>query len=128
MAGSVFTAEAKITLSNTPDVGAGFIFHMSDRGSKRSAYVVRLRSGGKGIWWGSTDETGRFKGQGSTILKPAAKTVVLKIVVRGDRADIIVNKEVIVTDVAINRGDGWIGLLAYGGPVTFENLRISVEQ
>jgi hypothetical protein len=128
MAGSVFTAEAKITLSNTPDVGAGFIFHMSDRGSKRSAYVVRLRSGGKGIWWGSTDETGRFKGQGSTTLKPAARTVVLTIVVRGDRADIIVNKKVIVTDVAINRGDGWIGLLAYGGPVTFENLRISVEQ
>lgn len=128
LAGSVFTAEVKITLSNTPDVGGGFIFHMGDRGSKRTAYVVRLRDGGKGIWWGSTDETGRFKGQGSTTLTPAAKSIVLKIIVRGDRADIIVNKKAVVTDIAINRADGWIGLIAYGGPVTFENLKISVEK
>ena len=127
-AGSVFTAEVKITLSNTPDVGGGLIFHMGDRGGKKNAYVVRLRDGGKGIWWGSTDETGKFKGQGLATLTDAGKSFVLKVVVNFDRARILVNNKEIVDDVSLNRQDGWIGLLAYGGPVTFENLKISLEQ
>lgn len=127
-AASVFTAEVKITLSNTPDVGGGLIFHMSDRGSKKNAYVVRLRDGGKGIWWGSTDESGKFKGQGSATLTGADKSFVLKVVVKGDAASVLVNNKEIVNEVPLNRVDGWIGLLAYGGPVTFENLKISVEQ
>ncbi len=127
-AGSVFTAEVKITLSNTPDVGGGLVFHMADRGSKKNAYVVRLRDGGKGIWWGSTDEAGKFKGQGSATLTGASKSFALKVVVKFDRASILVNDKEIVNDVPLSRPDGWIGLLAYGGPVTFENLKISVEQ
>ena len=126
---SQFTLSAKISLpKNSTTVGGGFITHMSERGTKNSAFIVRITNGGKGVWWGATDETGKFKGQGSAPLKTTASTFVLKIVVNGEKIAIFVNDQSIVSDVATALSDGWIGLVAYGGPVKFENLILDVTQ
>ncbi len=126
---SKYTISAKISLpKNAPTAGGGFITHMSERGTKNSAFIIRITNGGKGVWWGPTDETGKFKGLGSVPLKSTASTFVLKIVVDGEKIAIFVNDQSIVSDVATSLSDGWIGLVAYGGPVKFENLILKVTQ
>ena len=136
-AGQVFTAEMRITLPvvDASSAGGGFIFHMADRGSKRNAYIVRLREGGQGIWWGSTDANGNFKGQGSLPLASPtaspttspARSFYLKLLVNVDRMTVAVNNQTLVRDVKLDRSDGWIGLLAYGGPVVFDQIKIDLE-
>jgi len=133
-AGQVFTAEMRITLPNATDpnnvdaagVGGGFIFHMGDRGSKRNAYIVRLRDGGKGIWWGSTDDTGKFQGQGSAPITSTARSFDLKLLVNSNQLTIYLDKILIVKDIPMSKNDGWIGLISYGGPVIFDRIRIDL--
>lgn len=125
---SDYTVSAKITLPNTTDSGGGFIIHMSERGSKNNSYIVRFKDGGKGIWWGSINDEGKFKGQGSSPIEGAEKTFTLKLVVKLDALSIYVNDVEIAKNVAIPSQEGWIGLLAYGGEVTFEDVRLEVEK
>ena len=126
---SQYTVSAKITLpKNSTVVGAGFIIHMSERGSKNNAYIVRITNGGQGVWWGSTDETGKFKGQGSAPLKTRLTSMVLKLVVDGGKINVFIDDQPIVSDIPAQLTDGWIGLVAYGGPVKFENMQLEVTQ
>jgi hypothetical protein len=126
---SQYTVSAKITLpKNSTVVGAGFIIHMSERGSKNNAYIVRITNGGQGVWWGSTDETGKFKGQGSAPLKTRLTSMVLKLVVDGGKINVFIDDQPIVSDIPAQLTDGWIGLVSYGGPVKFENMLLEVIQ
>ncbi|MFN8433522.1 MAG: hypothetical protein U0V18_05855 [Anaerolineales bacterium] len=125
---SEYTVSAKITLPNTADSGGGFIIHMSERGSKNNSYIVRLKDGGKGIWWGSINDEGKFKGQGSAPIEGTEKTFTLKLVVKLDTLSIYINDAEITKDVAISAQEGWVGLLAYGGKVTFEDVKLEVEK
>lgn len=126
---SQYTVSAKITLpKNSTVVGAGFIIHMSERGSKNNAYIVRITNGGQGVWWGSTDETGKFKGQGSAPLKTRLTSMVLKLVVDGGKINVFIDDQPIVSDIPAQLTDGWIGLVSYGGPVKFENMQLEVTQ
>jgi len=125
---SEYTVSAKVTLPNTTDSGGGFIIHMSERGSKNNSYIVRFKDGGKGIWWGSINDEGQFKGQGSSPIEGTQKTFTLKLVVKLDTLSIYVNDGEIAKNIAISSQEGWIGLLAYGGEVTFEDVKLEVEK
>jgi len=125
---SEYTISAKITLPDTADSGGGFIIHMGERGSKNNSFIVRLKDGGKAIWWGSINGEGKFKGQGSANIRATGSVFLLKLVVARDKFTIFVNDVEIVKDVTMPLQEGWIGLLAYGGPVTFENVRLEVEK
>ena len=125
---SEYTVSAKITLPNTTDSGGGFIIHMGERGSKDNSYIVRLKDGGKGIWWGSINAEGQFKGQGSSPIEGTEKTFTLKLVVKLDALSIYVDDVEIAKNVVISSREGWIGLLAYGGPTTFEDVLLEVEK
>ena len=125
---SEYTVSAKVTLPNTTDSGGGFIIHMSERGSKNNSYIVRFKDGGKGIWWGSINDEGQFKGQGSSPIEGTQKTFTLKLVVKLDTLSIYVNDGEIAKNIAISSQEGWVGLLAYGGEVTFEDVRLEVEK
>jgi hypothetical protein len=126
---SQYTITAKITLPGGSDAGAGFIIHMSERGTKKNAYIVRLKDGGQAIWWGSTDDAGKFIGQGSAPVPAVTdNSMILKIVVNLDKMAIFINDNPIIADVPLPAQDGWIGLLSYGGPVTFEDVKLEVEK
>ncbi len=125
---SQYTVTAKVTLPNTAASGAGFIIHMSERGTKKNAYVIRLKDEGKSIWWGSTNADGKFNGQGSAAVNATGKTFILKITVNLDAMTVFVNDTQIVADIKLPAQDGWVGLLSYGGPVTFEDVTLEVEQ
>jgi hypothetical protein len=125
---SDYTISAKITLPNTAISGGGFIIHMSERGTKNNSYIIRLKDGGSAIWWGEINAEGKFKGQGSTKIDKTGNASVLKLIVKLDKVTILVNDKEIVKDVTITSQDGWIGLLAYGGPVTFEDVKLDVNE
>lgn len=128
MQASEYTISARITLPNTTDAGGGFIIHMSERGTKNNSYIVRLKDGGKGIWWGSINAEGQFKGQGSAPITGEEKTFILKLVVKLDTLSIYVNDVEVAKEIAISSQEGWIGLLAYGGEVIFEDVKLEVEK
>lgn len=124
-----YTVSAKITLpKNSTTVGAGFVLHMAERGTKNKSYIVRFTNGGQGIWWGSNDENGKFKGQGSAVLTAKSTPFLLKVVVDGDKMSIFVDDKQIATNLSIAGVEGWIGLLSYGGPVIFEDVKLEVIQ
>jgi hypothetical protein len=125
---SEYTVTAKITLPNTNDSGGGFIIHMSERGSKNNSYIVRLKDGGKAIWWGSINDEGKFKGQGSSPINGTNKTFVLKVIVKLDLMTVLVDDKEIAKDILLSSQEGWIGLLAYGGPITFEDVKLEVTK
>lgn len=123
-----YTITAKVTLPNNTTSGGGFLIHMSERGTKNNSYEIRLKDGGKAIWWGSINTEGKFKGQGSAPLSVTGSTFTLKLVVQADQITIYVNDKLIVQNVQISSQDGWIGLLAYGGPVTFTDVKLDVNK
>ncbi|MFN8412028.1 MAG: hypothetical protein U0Z26_06540 [Anaerolineales bacterium] len=125
---SDYTITAKITLPDTADSGGGFILHMNERGTKNSSYIVRLKDGGKAIWWGLINAEGKFKGQGSAPIEGTSKTFILKVVVKLDSMNIFVNDKQVAENVQLSSQDGWIGLLAYGGPVIFEDVKLDVTE
>ncbi len=125
---SEYTVSAKITLPDTSDSGGGFIIHMSERGTKNNSYIIRLKDGGEAIWWGAINAEGQFKGQGSSPIEKSGQTFVLKLVVKLDSLSIYVNDVEIAKDITISSQEGWIGLLAYGGPITFEDVLLEVEK
>ncbi len=124
---SNYTIQANITLPDTPDSGGGFMIHMPERSRKSGASIVRFIRGGEGIFWGSYDEAGIFRGRGSAQLNPKLQGGSrLRLVVRGNSVDIFVDDQAIATRVRLPRAEGWISLVAYGGPVTLANVEISV--
>jgi hypothetical protein len=125
---SEYTVSARITLPDTADSGGGFIIHMGERGTKNNSYIVRLKDGGEAIWWGSINDEGKFKGQGSSPIEKTGSAFVVKLVVDLDSLSIYVNDVEVAKDVVINAQEGWIGLLAYGGVVTFEDVKLEVEK
>lgn len=125
---SEYALSAKIILPETHDSGGGFIIHMSERGTKNNSYIVRLKDGGNAIWWGSLNAEGKFKGQGSAPVDGTSNAFTLKIVVKLDSMTILLNDKEIVLDVPLSSQEGWVGLLSYGGPVTFEDVKLEVEK
>ncbi len=122
-----YTVEAEIVLPDKPEVGGGFIIHMPERDRKAGAYAIRLIKGGEGIFWGSYDTSGAFRGQNSAELPPNPEgSYQIKLIVNGDHVDIFVDDQLIAEKVPLPGGEGWIGLLAFGGPVTFRNVKIAV--
>ncbi|MFN8442649.1 MAG: hypothetical protein U0175_17880 [Caldilineaceae bacterium] len=124
---SDYTAEALITLATKPDSSGGLVFHMPDRGRKSGAFMVRIIRGGAAIFWGSFDESGTFLGRASAEL-PKSEDSIYHLVIRvaGNRLAISVDDQEIAKDILMPRSEGWIGLLAFGGPITFSDVKITV--
>lgn len=126
---SDYTVEADILLPQKPDAGGGFMVQMPERGRKAGATVVRLINGGQGVFWGVYDESGAFRGRGSVDLPTKFEGETgyrLKATIKGNTMDVWVDDEQIATDVILPRTEGWISLVAFGGPISFDNVSIDV--
>ncbi len=141
-----YTITATIILpKGSTTVGAGFILNMATRSSKNNSYIIRLTNAGQGIWWGANDASGKFKGQGSVslpfqntgTLTPSASpgptqtpgnslTFLVKVVVDAGKMTVFVNDNQIAADISMTGVSGWIGLVSYGGPVTFQDVKLEV--
>lgn len=127
--GRNYTLASTITLdADLPDSGGGFIFHAPIRDQLAGSTMVRLLDGGKQIVWGKFDETGVFQGAGNIALNlPAGEPTDITIAVGNSRYDISVNGESIVSGLSLPVAEGWIGLVAYRGVVTFENVILDLD-
>lgn len=131
VAGTGFRGEQYIvTLDITlpPDretVGAGLVFHMSARDAVSGGHMARLADGGERIFWGRYDEAGVFSGSGNAALTPDdADRIELQLRILEGSYSLVVNGNTVVEDIPLERDEGWIGLLSFGGPVEFRNFRI----
>lgn len=110
-----------------PDVGAGIIFHMTERNNRAGAHMVRFANGGRALIWGTYDQESKFVGDGGVPLalsRYAAHTLTLSV--RGEQYDISVNGQIVKTDLQLDRTTGWIGLMSFRGPVTFSDFRFGM--
>jgi hypothetical protein len=121
-----YTLEATISLPDGGDTGGGFIFHIPDPKSRNGAYIVRLIKGGQGVFWGRFDDAGKFQGDGSKTITTAAHYL-LKLAVTNDKLDVYVNNQPIFNNLKLNRSEGWLGLIAHGGVVKFEDVKINIS-
>lgn len=126
-----YRIEADIVLPTKPETGAGFLIHMPERGRKNGATIVRFTNGGDGLFWGVFDASGAFVGRRAVDIanKPEGDNLFhLAVDVRGATMSVWVDDELIAADIIVPRGEGWIGLVTHGGPVTFAQLQISLEE
>ncbi len=128
LAGEQFTVSVRITLPpDNPDAGGGIVFHMGGRDDPHQGYMVRFGSGGQEIFWGRYNADGVFMGEGGVPLNlMAGEAYQLLLNVREDSFDIQVNDDMIVGMIPLESGSGWIGLVSFGGPITFTDIRLQL--
>ncbi len=125
-----FTVSVTVLLPDRaqhPDAGGGIIFHMDSRDTPTNGIMARFGSGGSEIFWGNYDSQGVFNGQGGSPLD--LQTGVphkLTLVVRDTSFDILVDDQVIVTDLPQPQAGGWLGLVSFNGPVSFSDFQLSL--
>ena len=125
-----YTFEVAMILPDDPalaDAGGGILFHMPTRNSKEGAQMVRFVNGGAGLSWGYFNADGSFTGQGYVELNlPPGEPQHVALAVRGAVFDVLINGAAVVQDVPTTAQGGWIGLLSFRGPVTFEDARLTL--
>ena len=125
-----YTLELAITLpadDALADAGGGILFHMPERNRKEGSQMVRFVNGGKGLTWGSFGADGAFTGAGYVELNlTSGEPQQMALTVRGGVFDVQINGEPVVQDVPTTAQGGWIGLLSYRGPVTFEDVKLTL--
>ena len=125
-----YSLSTAVTLPDSPelqDAGGGILFHMSERGNRSGSHMVRF-TGRDSILWGYYDEGGTFVGQGRADLAQSENiSHTLKINVDKDTYQIEVDDEVVALNVQLKQPEGWIGLVSYRGPITFEAVRVTLD-
>lgn len=130
--GRTYTLESTINLAleGTPeDSGGGFIFHMRDRNARAGASMVRFYDQGKGIVWGVYDDEGVFQGAANLELDlDKEQPVKLAVRIGAGSYDILVNDEVIISELPLNSEEGWVGLVAFRGIIEFSDVQLSIGE
>ena len=132
VAGESYRASVEITLPDgdeLSDAGGGLVFHMNGREDPSSGYMVRFAEGGQEIFWGAYDAEGVFQGLGSSPLDlERGVPHELTLLVRSGDYDILVDDDVLVSGIPLERESGWIGLISFRGPVSFSNFQLTIGE
>jgi hypothetical protein len=128
IAGETYRISVTIDLPDgLDDAGAGIIFHMAGRDDHANGQMVRFSNGGQELFWGTYDENRQFTGAGSTPLGIDMQVPnTLTLTVRAETYDIAINDETIVQDIPVDSRFGWVGLIAFRGPVSFTNFTLGL--
>lgn len=125
---SNYSLEVDVTVPDDPalvDAGGGVIFHLPDRNKRNEGHMVRL-VGTNEVLWGYYDATGAFVGQGRAELPEAGQSRTLQVKVQEGKYDLLIDGEIVAPAIPLKTSEGWIGLLAHRGPITFDNIRITL--
>ncbi len=110
------------------DMGGGLIFHMQSPNELAGAQMVRFHRNGQEVLWGYFNEQGAFQGEGGAAVSlEGGKPHTLAIVVKETTFDFLVDGVVAATELPLHGQGGGIGLIAYGGPITFSNLQMDAN-
>lgn len=129
--GTGFAAETfrlNVDISMNDNTGGGIVFHMAGRDDPANGHMVRFDTQNQQMFWGQYNAERLFTGNGSAPIDiPTDTPQTLAIIVRADTYDVLVNDVQVVGDIPITGDAGWIGLVSFGGSVTFEGLQLSRE-
>lgn len=96
------------------------IVRMVSKDSRAGGQLVRLHRNGQEVLWGYLDEGERFVCEGGAPLPPSAETSrTLALKVEAETFDIMVDGQVISERLPLRTRTGWVGLVAYRGPVVY---------
>jgi hypothetical protein len=109
-----------------PQTGGGLIFNMSAPAEIAGAQMVRFSRNGNEIFWGAFDASRNFQGDGgATLTLNFDRPHTLKLVVGTEKFSVFVDDDLVADNRPLRRQGGYVGLLTYGGPVTFSNLQVT---
>jgi hypothetical protein len=111
-------------------VGGGIVFHLpdSEKSGVEGGHLVRFAAGGNELFWGYFDSNGQFIGQGDKALEAAIDhSQNLTLMVRDSTYSILIGDDVIASDIPLQYDSGSVGLLSFGGPVTFSNFSLALD-
>jgi hypothetical protein len=111
-------------------VGGGIVFHLpdSEQGGVEGGHLVRFAEGGKELFWGYFDRNGQFVGQGDKALEPSIEhSKNLTLMVEDTTYSILIGDNAIASDIPLQYDGGSVGLLSFGGPVTFSNFSLALD-
>ena len=115
------------------DAGGGLVFHMRAQHDHALGHMVRFANGGRELVWGLYDAQGAFEQVGEAELNlEEGVPHTLTLTVRSSNYDIEVDGEPVVSRLLVESGDGtslggWIGLVAYRGPVVFSDFWLTTD-
>ncbi|PDV97099.1 hypothetical protein [Candidatus Chloroploca asiatica] len=105
-------------------MGGGLIFNMARRDSKTNSQIVNYTQDGKALQWGHFDEGGNFVFEGSAEVPDggddAWHTLVLGIA--DGKLTIMLDGELIASEVKLTYTSGYVGLLASNSSVAFDDV------
>lgn len=124
---SAETFKAAVQITMTEGTGGGLAFGGATDDNVAGAYVVRFNNSGRSLEWGILDQQMQFYAQGNAALTASEKAAhLLEINVGVDVYSVSVDGILVASDIPIAAQSGWIAFTSIGGPVTFENFRLSL--
>jgi hypothetical protein len=90
--------------------------------------MVRFSEDDEVIFWGYYDENGDFTGQGSANVEaPGTEPHTIEVRAGQDTYTVVLDGETIVEDVALQSGEGHVGLTSSASVVVFERVEVLPE-
>ena len=106
--------------------GGGIVFNMQDRGTIVSSHLVRLGSneGGDYLIYGYFGEDRNFNVQGSVNPQGLPNEFKLGVNVTGETYSVLLNDQVIATDIEVKHPGGNLALTTWKSKVAFDNVAV----
>ncbi|NCC31281.1 MAG: hypothetical protein EOM24_04550 [Chloroflexia bacterium] len=105
-------------------MGGGLIFNMARRDSKTSSQIVNYTQDGKVLQWGHFDEGGNFVFEGSAEVPDGGDGAwhTLALGIADGKLTIMLDDELIASEVDLAYTGGYVGLLASNSSVAFDDV------
>ena len=126
--GPAYTASVDVKwppAAEVPDAGGGLLFNMVGPTELGGAQMVRFNRDGQEVFWGYFDDKGNFQGEGGAALAlDPTQPHNLAIIVGPASYTVKVDGQVVASDRPLQHQGGYVGLMAYRGPLTFTNFQV----
>ncbi|NCC34814.1 MAG: DUF1080 domain-containing protein, partial [Chloroflexia bacterium] len=111
-------------------MGGGLLFNMARRDSKSRSQIVNYTQDGKVLQWGHFDEGGNFVFEGSAEVPDGSDDAwhTLSLSVDDGKVTIILDEEIVATDVELTYTSGYVGLLASNSSVAFDDVAFVAKE
>ena len=112
-------------IDHVDGIGGGLLVGSQSPDSQAQSALVRFESDGSAIYWGNYDANGVFEGRGyaDISIDPMAPQ---RLAIRnlGTSFDLLLNGQVIATEIPLDIGSGYVGIAAPDTEAAFYDLRI----
>ncbi|WP_165360676.1 family 16 glycoside hydrolase [Candidatus Chloroploca sp. Khr17] len=111
-------------------MGGGLLFNMARRDNKSRSQIVNYTQDGTVLQWGHFDEGGNFVFEGSAEVPDGSDEAwhTLALSVAEGKLTIMLDDEIVATDVELAYTGGYVGLVASNSSVAFDDVAFVAQQ